>query len=93
MDVAQCFALRCYRKSRDIAMEDNNIIARIPGQYLAAAEYGLPDATTSSERELQAKADVPGHGRVLIIFERKTHKRGKNTHTWWCAKHVKVIVD
>jgi hypothetical protein len=68
-------------------MQKPNIIARIHGQYLAAAGKGLPDVHTSSEQEVQAKVAVPGHGVVLVTFERMKHKYGRSTHTWWCAKH------
>jgi hypothetical protein len=64
-------------------MQKPNIIAYVHGQYLAAAGKGLPDVHTSSEQEVQAKVAVPGHGVVLVTFERMKHKHGRSTHTWW----------
>jgi len=74
-------------------MDETNIIARVHGQYLASASYGLPDPNTSNESQVQAIAEIPEHGKVLITFKRMKHKRGKGTHTWWGATHVKVVAD
>ena len=74
-------------------MDETNIIARVHGQYLASASHGLPDPRTSNESEVQAVTEVPEHGKVLITFKRMSHKRGKSTHTWWGATHVKVVTD
>ena len=71
-------------------MQKPNIIAHIHGQYLAAAGKGLPDVHTSSEQAVQAKVAVPGHGVVLVTFERMKHKHGRSTYTWWAAKRVEA---
>ena len=74
-------------------MQTPNIIAHIHGQYLAAAGKGLPDVHTSDKQEVQATVAVPGHGIVIITYERMTHKHEGSTHTWWGAKRVEATTD
>lgn len=96
MDARLAPPVRCISKAARIersSVQKTNILARIPGQYLGSAGLGLPDAATTNERHVQATVEVPGHGRVLIIFERMIHKRGKRSHTRWSAKHAQILND
>jgi hypothetical protein len=95
MDACLAPALSCISLARveRSSVHETNILPRIPGQYLASTSLGLPDAATTNEREVHATMEVPGHGKVLIIFERMTHKRGKSSHTWWSPKHAQVLND
>ena len=71
-------------------MSDTNILARLRGEYVALAGRGLPEAGTSNLKQVEAKVEVPDIGWVRITFERMTHKRGKNSHTWWAAKYAQA---
>ena len=96
MDARLSPSLRCLSQAAKVeksSVHETNILPRIPGQYLGSAGLGLPDAATTNEREVQATIEVPGYGKVLIIFERMTHKRGKSSHTWWSPKHAQVLND
>jgi hypothetical protein len=62
-------------------MQKPNIIARIHGQYLAAAGKGLPDVHTSSEQEVQAKVAVPGpRGRSRHLRAHEAQARAEYPH-------------
>ena len=47
-----------------MAISETNILARIPGEYIAEAVKTLPPAATSKEPNLETTIEVPGKGRV-----------------------------
>ena len=67
-----------------------NILARIPGEYIADALQTLPNAATAKEEFMEAVVHVPGIGRVRITAKRLKHKRGQSTHYFWTAESAVV---
>ena len=43
-----------------------NLLPRIPGQYIARALHTLPHAETAADEVMEAAIDVPGIGTVRI---------------------------
>lgn len=77
------------------ALNEINVLAYIPGQYVAAAGNSLRAPETAATDTAEATIDVPGGGhggRFRITFRRLTHRRGKMSHTFWQAERA-VRVD
>lgn len=58
---------------------DNGILASIPGQYVAAATFQLPEDVYRWKATATTDLDVPGFGRVRFAGERLMAKKGKST--------------
>ena len=67
-------------------MSDENILSRVPGQYLAAALQTLPKAETAAVDTMEATIDVPGIGAVRVTAKRMKAKRGKVSHYSWTLR-------
>jgi hypothetical protein len=75
-------------------MDDENILARIGGEHVAAALRTLPDAETAKEDSQEAAIDVPGFGKVRFSCRRVTGRQGKYRYKFWSAfKAVKANSD
>ena len=63
-----------------------NILSRIPGNYVAEALQTLPYAASAEEGAIvEAFVTVPEIGRVRITARRMKQKRGRLTHYFWTA--------
>lgn len=63
--------------------DDENILPRVPGQYLAAALQTLPAAETARVDTMEASIEVPGIGTVRVTGKRMKATRGKMSHYFW----------
>jgi hypothetical protein len=64
-------------------MDENGILARIPGEYVSDALKTLPKADTATQTPLDTQLDVPGIGRVRFSAKRLGSKKGKSTTYFW----------
>src|SRR5882724_9903416 len=62
--------------------DDNGILARINGAYIAGALQQMPDANTTTQQTAEAIFDVPEIGRVRIMARRKRNPRWSGHHFW-----------
>lgn len=68
-------------------MTDKNILARVPGQYIARALQTLPKAESAPvDAIMEASIDVPGIGMVRVTAKRVRHKKGKYVGYFWTAE-------
>jgi hypothetical protein len=72
-------------------MNDDNILERVPGQYVSAAVQTLPNAATAAEDSMEAIVDVPGIGAVRFTARRHKSKKGKVSHHFWTAERAVVV--
>ena len=71
--------MRC-RYEEQFAPTDD-LLPRIPGDYIADALQTLPDPARSRDGAMMdCFVDVPSIGRVRITARRLKHKRGRSTH-------------
>ena len=68
-----------------------NLLVKIPGQYIAAGSRSLPNADTSKDETLQAIVDVPNIGRVRLTYTRFKHKKAKTTRFFWTVESGELI--
>jgi len=71
--------------------DSENVLPRVPSQYLAAALGTLPNAEIAGQDVMEALIDVPDIGRVLVTAKRLKHKRGRSTNYFWTAEKAVVI--
>lgn len=72
---------------------DNGILARIPGQYVAAATDLMGQAAFSISKTAEAELDVPGFGRVRFYAKRLDtggRRSRSTTYFWNVYRAVKV---
>lgn len=71
-------------------MDDNGILAKIPGEYVAKAILPLPKPT-ALRPDCEVELDVPGIGRVRFTAHCHKSNHGKNVSYFWSvSKAVKV---
>ena len=73
-------------------MSDDNILFRVPGQYIGAALNTLPNAETAMQDPMEALIDVPGIGPVRVTAKRLKSKRGRSISYFWTVDKA-VAVD
>ncbi|MGB6104593.1 MAG: hypothetical protein WBF88_12200 [Pusillimonas sp.] len=71
-------------------IEDNGILAGVPGQYIGEALSQLPECQADSENtEVVIEA---GHlGMVRLFAQPRKAAHGKHSHWFWCAYRAQVI--
>jgi hypothetical protein len=74
-------------------MTEENILARIPGQYIAQALNTLPNAEKAELDVMEVLIDIPNLGAVLITAKRMKHKKGKSRHYFWNADRAEPSAD
>lgn len=72
-------------------MDDNGILAQVPGDYVAQAALTLPPATTVEDRDYPVEIDAGHAGLVRITFQRQKARRAKRTHWFWSAKRADAV--
>jgi len=72
-------------------MNDNGILAEVPGQYVAEGSQTLPAAATAEDREYPVEIDAGHAGRVRIYYRKQKAKRGKFSHWFWLAKRAEKV--
>ena len=69
-----------------------NILARIPGEYLAPDHYCLPNPATTTEKTATAVANVPHIGQVRIVYQRMYSQRGKFGNHFWTPCSAEALM-
>jgi len=64
-------------------MNDNGILAEVPGQYVAEAQLSLPPAATAEDRTYEIVIDAGHAGRVRLFARRKKVRHNKHSHWFW----------
>src|SRR5262249_45282040 len=85
------------RRRSESRLVTDNVLATIPGEYIARAAISLPEARDASAEPQQVAISIPpiegrvGNRRVRITFKQFKHKRGKATRYFWTAEHAEVV--
>jgi hypothetical protein len=70
---------------------DQNVLAKIRGEHVAAALQTLPAAATDTVDERTTEIEVPHFGRVRFYFRRLSSRKGKARHSFWTAEKAVVV--
>jgi hypothetical protein len=61
-------------------MNDDNVLSKIPGEFLGAAGYALPEASRSDHATQRAVLKLPDGSRAEVVFVRlRSKKAGRRT--------------
>lgn len=66
-------------------MNENGILAAVPGQYVAQASLTLPPAATAEDRLYEVVIEAGHAGRVRLFFRKQKARRAKHSHWFWLA--------
>lgn len=72
-------------------MEDNGILEKVGGPYVAEALKALPPVAVAEDRDYPVEVDAGHAGRVRIIFRKQKAKRGKFSHWFWLATRAEAV--
>jgi hypothetical protein len=74
-------------------MEDSqeNILARVGGDYVSAALKALPEAETAKDEVMKSIIEVPRFGKVRFTWKRFKHKHRKSYSVFWTATKAAKI--
>lgn len=72
---------------------DNGILARVPGEYIAAGASTLPKAGADQEGELVrlVVVEVPDLGAVRISYRLRSYRHGRSRLWHWLAVRGDVV--
>ena len=65
--------------------DEQNLLSKVPGHYVAQAILSLPDAQSSAGEVMETVIDVPGLGRVKITCRKFRHRKGRSARVFWTA--------
>ena len=66
-----------------MTIDDNDILRRIPGNYIGSGQLTLPPPETAPTDPMSVVADVEHVGRVRIHYERRLVRHHKSSHWAW----------
>jgi len=72
-------------------MNENGILAEVPGQYVAEGKQSLPPAETAEDREYPVEINAGHVGPVRIFFRKQKLKRAKHSHWFWLAQRAERL--
>jgi hypothetical protein len=64
---------------------EENILARVGGNYVSAALKVLPNAETAKDEVMESIIEVPGFGNVQFTCKRFKHTHRKSYSVFWTA--------
>lgn len=68
-----------------------NILLRVPGQYIGAALNTLPKAESATLDIMEATIEVPCIGTVRVTAKRFKSKHGKTLMYFWSAEKAVAL--
>ena len=69
------------------AMNDTNILSRIPGELVAE----LPEAASSPDDSLRVRVRLPDGTRAEVVFVKLSSKKGKTTRWFWTPDSATIV--
>lgn len=81
--------------ARPSTSAEQDILARVPGQYVAQASKTLPDPACSIDDEMSVEIDAAWVGRVRLTFRKQRYSRpnGKVSYVSWLCRHAERVSD
>jgi hypothetical protein len=71
----------------------NDLLARVPGQFIAQASRSLPDPACAIDDEMQVDIEAGWVGRVRLTFRKQRYcrPRGKLSYVAWLCRHAESL--
>jgi len=70
----------------------DNILSKIPGEFLGPTSNGLPDAATSEEATHRVIVRLPDGARYEVTYVKVKSRKGKTTRWFWTPDSA-VLID
>ena len=71
----------------------DNVLSKIPGEFLGPTSNGLPDAATSEEATQRVVVRLPDGVRYEVTYVRMRAKKGRSSHWFWTPESARLIVE
>lgn len=73
--------------------DDNGILGRVEGQFIAQAGRSLPDPACAAEDEKTVEIDAGCAGRVRLTFKRRRYSRprAKSSYFTWLCTYAEAV--
>ena len=71
----------------------DNILSKIPGEFLGPTSNGLPDAATSEEATQRVIVRLPDGARYEVTYVKVKSRKGKTTRWFWTPHSAALIED
>jgi hypothetical protein len=72
-------------------MNDDNLLSKIPGEFLGSNNKGLPDAASCEEATQRVIVRLPDGARYELVYVRIRSKKGKTTRWFWTPASAVMI--
>ena len=69
----------------------DNILSKIPGEFLGPTSNGLPDAATSEEATQRVIVRLPDGARYEVTYVKVKSRKGKTTRWFWTPDSAVII--
>ncbi len=72
-----------------------DLLARVPGQYVAQASKALPDPACALDDEMSVEIEAAWVGRVRLTFRKQRYSRpnGKVSYVSWLCRHAEPVAE
>ena len=74
-------------------MNDDNVLSKIPGEFLGVAGYALPEASRSDHATQRVVLQLPDGSRAEVVFVKLRSKKGWSTRWFWTPDGAVIIED
>lgn len=71
--------------------QENGILSRVRGDYVAQALQSLPAPTRDGAAEHQVVLDAGPVGRIRLFIARKLVRHNKHSHYYWSAYRAEFV--
>ena len=71
----------------------DNILSKIPGEFLGPTSNGLPAAATSEEATQRVIVRLPDGARYEVTYVKVKSRKGKTTRWFWTPDSAVLITE
>jgi len=71
----------------------DNILSKIPGEFLGPTSNGLPDAATSEEATQRVIVRLPDGARYEVTYAKVKSRKGKTTRWFWTPDSAVIVIQ
>lgn len=69
-------------------MDEENIIAKVPGELLRPLRETLPPIEAATNEPYERAVDLPEFGRLIVTFKKFNHRHHKSGYSFWTVQRV-----
>ena len=71
----------------------DNILSKIPGEFLGPTSNGLPGAATSEEATQRVIVRLPDGARYEVTYVKVKSRKAKTTRWFWTPDSAVIVIE